>query len=112
MQSTRQKSEYVLLSLIYVIGRILIYGLIILSILLAYSFGRDYMGVRVIVKDALNKRASIIIKNDERDILQKVFTQNFLDNDALLNSDIYDNYLINRFFHSIEMTATALKKEG
>lgn len=99
MQSKRQKSEYVLLSLIYIIGRIVIYGLIVLSVILAYSVGRDYMGVRVIIKDALNKRASIVIKEEESDILPKVFTGNFLENDLLLNSSTYNDYSIRDFIY-------------
>ena len=102
MNKKRLSSEHILLSLTYIIGRILIYGLIVLFVLLAYSVGRDYMGISVIIKDGLNRRAAAIIKNEESgDILQKAFTQTFLENDALLSSDIYsgEDYLIRDFIY-------------
>lgn len=87
----------------YILTRIGIYlGILILAVLL-FFISMDYMNVRVLLKDSFLKRASVVIKGDDVSDLTQVFSKTFLENDRLLESTQYDEYVVRNFTYSMDI---------
>ncbi len=99
MKNRRPTSEYVLRALSFTLGQVILVICIGLSIAFAFSVGRDYMNINVLIKDGLYRRACVITMGDDSGVVSKVFTHAFLEKDAQLYSDVYEKYVIRSINH-------------
>jgi len=88
------KLTLVLRFLWYLFSRILIWAVAAALIVLSFFAAMDYMNVQILVKDGLQLRAKVIIQGEDPTALSKVFSRNFLEQDALLSSNVYRSYSI------------------
>jgi hypothetical protein len=90
-------------SIWYLFSRILVWTAVIPIILLSFFAAMDYMNVRILTSDGLEARAGVIIAGDDPTPLSKVFSKGFLENDTMLNSDIYRQYIVSDFDYDIDL---------
>ncbi len=76
----------------FFLTRLLICGLVIGLVVLAFFAAMDYMNIQTLVKDGLQVRADVVLKGDDPSLLSKVFSKSFLEQDTLLKSTIYQPY--------------------
>ena len=86
--------------LFYVATRIILVVILIIVIWLGFSIGQQTMNVYVITKDAFAKRAEMVLANGDtdEDILNNMYTQNFLMNDQIYNTTDYDDYKVANYY--------------
>ena len=87
----------------YLFSRILVWLAVIPLIVLSFFAAMDYMNVRILTSDGLEARAGVIIAGDDPTPLSKVFSKGFLENDTMLNSDIYRQYIVSDFDYDIKL---------
>lgn len=87
----------------YFVSRLLVWALAIGFIVLAFFAAMDYMNVRILTSDGLQVRAAVIIQGEDPTTLSKVFSKGFLEQDTMLNSDKYQDYLVSDFDYEIEI---------
>lgn len=87
----------------YLVSRLLVWGLAIGFVVLAFFAAMDYMNVRILTSDGLQVRAAVIIQGEDPTTLSKVFSKGFLEQDKMLNSDKYQDYLVSDFDYEIEI---------
>ncbi len=87
----------------YLLSRLLVGAAIVGLVVLSFFVGMDYMNVQTLVKDGLHVRADVILTNSDSTTLSKVFSQNFLENDSLLASNIYRPYDISAYNYSADV---------
>ena len=87
----------------YLFSRILVWLAVIPLIVLSFFAAMDYMNVRILTSDGLEARAGVIIAGDDPTPLSKVFSKSFLENDTMLNSDLYRQYIVSDFDYDIEL---------
>ncbi len=76
----------------FFLTRLLICGLVVGLVVLSFFAAMDYMTIQTMVKDGLQTRADVVIKDDDPSLLSKVFSKNFLEQDTLLNSSAYKSF--------------------
>lgn len=84
----------------YLFSRLLIWAVAIGLVILSFFMAMDYMNVNILTKDGFQERAAVIIEGDEPTMLSKVFSKGFLEQDSLLNSDIYQQYNVSDYDYS------------
>lgn len=84
--------KVVLRFLWFFLTRLLICGLIVGLVALAFFAAMDYMSIQTLVKDGLQVRAEVVIKGEDPSLLSKVFSRSFLEQDTLLKSTAYQPY--------------------
>lgn len=87
----------------YLVSRLLVWGIAIGFVVLAFFAAMDYMNVRILTSDGLQVRAAVIIQGEDPTTLSKVFSKGFLEQDTMLNSDKYQDYLVSDFDYEIEI---------
>lgn len=87
----------------YLVSRLLVWALAIGFVVLAFFAAMDYMNVRILTSDGLQVRAAVIIQGEDPTTLSKVFSKGFLEQDTMLNSDKYQDYLVSDFDYDIEI---------
>ena len=87
----------------YLFSRILIWAVAAALVVLSFFAAMDYMNVQILVKDGLQLRAKVIIQGDDPTALSKVFSRNFLEQDALLSSNVYRSYSIKNVDYSAKV---------
>lgn len=87
----------------YLFSRILVWAAIIPIIVLSFFAAMDYMNVRILTSDGLKARADYIIKGDDPTQFSKVFSKGFLDNDDMLHSNIYRQYIVSDYDYDIKL---------
>ena len=97
------KLTLVLRFLWYLFSRILIWAVAAALVVLSFFAAMDYMNVQILVKDGLQLRAKVIIQGDDPTALSKVFSRNFLEQDALLSSSVYRSYSIKNVDYSAKV---------
>jgi len=85
----------------YLISRLFVWVAIVPLILLSFFAAMDYMNVRILTSDGLEVRAGVIISGDDPTPLSKVFSKRFLENDAMLNSEVYRAYIVSDFDYDL-----------
>lgn len=85
----------------YLLSRLLVWAAIIAVIVLSFFVAMDYMNVRILAGDGLEARAGVIIAGDDPTTLSKVFSKGFLENDTMLYSDLYRQYLVSDFDYDL-----------
>lgn len=76
----------------FFLTRLLICGLVVGLVVIAFFTAMDYMNIQTLVKDGLQVRADVVIKGDNLSQLSKVFSKSFLEQDTLLRSTAYLPY--------------------
>ncbi len=97
--------EKVTRGVFYVFTRVIIFVIAILIIALGFFAGMNSMNVNVIAKDAFAKRVETVLEpkpEDETD-LAKLFTQDFIDEDSVLNSTKYHDYTITGYYQRADV---------
>jgi hypothetical protein len=87
----------------YLVSRLLVWGSVVPLVLLSFYAAMDYMNVRILTSDGLEARAGVIIAGDDPTPLSKVFSKGFLENDTMLFSDQYRQYLVSDFDYNIQI---------
>lgn len=89
--------KVVLRFLWYLFSRLLIWAVAIAFIILSFFVAMDYMNVQILTRDGMQVRAEVIIKGDDPTALSKVFSKSFLEQDDMLKSDAYRQYIVSNF---------------
>ncbi|MDD5018244.1 MAG: hypothetical protein PHO15_09120 [Eubacteriales bacterium] len=87
----------------YIISRLLVWALAIGLVVLTFFMAMDYMNVRILVQDSMKLRAEVIIEGDDPTTLSQVFSKGFLEEDDMLDSDTYQQYIISDFDYNIDV---------
>lgn len=87
----------------YLLSRLLVGAVIVGLVVLSFFIAMDYMNVQTLIKDGLNVRADVILVNSDTATLSKVFSKSFLENDALLASDIYRPYDVSDYNYGADV---------
>jgi len=87
----------------YLVSRLVVWFAIVPLVLLSFLAAMDYMNVRILTSDGLEARAGVIIKGDDPTPLSKVFSKGFLENDTMLNSNLYRQYIVSDFGYDIDI---------
>ncbi len=86
----------------YFFSRLIIWGAAVGLVLLAFFMAMDYMNASTLVKDGMQVRAEVVMKNSDPTTLAKVFSKGFLENDEILKSKAYSQYKITDFDYSAD----------
>ena len=89
----------------YALTRIIIFVVAIFVIVLGFYTGMNSMNVNVITKDAFTMRAEAVLtpKADDETDLPKLFTQDFIASDPVLNSTEYADYNISNYYQRTDV---------
>ncbi len=77
--------------------RLLICGVVVGLVALAFFSAMDYMSIQTLVKDGLQVRADVVIKGEDPSLLSKVYSKSFLEQDALLKSTTYQPFDVSSY---------------
>jgi hypothetical protein len=95
--------KVVLRFLWFFLTRLVICGLIVGLVALAFFAAMDYMSIQTLVKDGLQARAEVVIKEEDPSLLSKVFSRSFLEQDALLKSTAYQPFNVSDYDYKAEI---------
>lgn len=100
-------NEKVTKGVFYALTRIILFAVAILVIVLGFYTGMNSMNVNVIAKDAFSMRAEAVLtpREDDETDLPKLFTQDFIAGDAVLNSTEYADYNISSYYQRADVAA-------
>lgn len=87
----------------FFLTRLLICGLVVALIALAFFAAMDYMSIQTLVKDGLQVRAEVVIKEEDPSMLSKVFSKSFLEQDTLLNSTAYEAFNVSSYDYKADI---------
>ena len=98
--------EKVTRGVFYAFTRIILFVVAILIIALGFFAGMNSMNVNVIAKDAFAKRVEVALQPQEGDEtdLAKLFTQNFINDDAVVKSTKYNDYTITSYYQRADIS--------
>lgn len=99
--------EKVTRGIFYAFTRIILVVVAILVIALGFYTGMNSMNVNVIAKDAFTMREEDVLrpKTGYEADLHKLFTQDFVDSDPVLNSTKYSDYTIASYYQRADIKA-------
>ncbi len=91
----------------YALTRVILFVVAIFVIVLGFYTGMNSMNVNVITKDAFTLRAEAVLtpRADDETDLPKLFTQDFIASDAVLNSTEYADYDISSYYQRTDVAA-------
>ena len=91
----------------YALTRVILFAVAILVIVLGFYTGMNSMNVNVIAKDAFTMRAEAVLtpRVDDESDLPKLFTQEFIASDPVLNSTEYADYNISNYYQRADVAA-------
>lgn len=85
----------------FFLTRLLICGLIVGLVALAFFAAMDYMNIQTLVKDGLQVRADVVIKSNDPSndpsLVSKVFSKSFIEQDTLLKSTVYQPFDVSEY---------------
>ena len=87
----------------YFFSRLLKWAIAISFVFLAFFMAMDYMNVQTLTKDGLHVRAQVIIKGNDPTTLSNVFTKSFLEQDDMLDSDLYQSFNVSDFDYNADI---------
>jgi len=87
----------------FFLTRLLICGIVVGLVALAFFAALDYMSIQTLVKDGLQVRAEVVIKNEDPSLLSKVFSKNFLEQDTLLKSTAYEPFDVSSYDYNADI---------
>ncbi len=87
----------------FLLTRLLICGLVVGLIALAFFAALDYMSIQTLVKDGFQVRAEVVIKDEDPSLLSKVFSKSFLEQDTLLNSTAYKSFDVSGYDYKADI---------
>jgi len=87
----------------FFLTRLLICGVVVGLVALAFFAAMDYMSIQTLVKDGLQVRAEVVIKGEAPSLLSKVFSKSFLEQDALLKSTAYQPFIVSDFDYKADI---------
>ena len=90
-------------SILYILTRVIIVVVIAVLLWMGFNIGMNSMNVYMITKDACSRRADTVLKNANPDTLSKLFTQDFILSDAVLNSDTYEDYTLTNYYERTDV---------
>lgn len=93
---------------IYIVRRFGWYLLILFLLIFAFFFSMNYMTINTLVQDSFLLRANVIMQGEDKSELTNVFSKTFLQNDAKLESTIYDDYNIMNFIYEMNVGFTLI----
>src|SRR5699024_1086146 len=56
-----------------------------------------------ILEEGMQMRADAVLTGEDTPLIDKFFTQRFMNNDQLLNDDLYGDYIINDYDYSLKV---------
>jgi hypothetical protein len=85
---------------VYAFTRVIIFVVAVLIVALGFFTGMNSMNVNVVIKDAFAMRQQAVLqpKSMEESDLPKLFTQNFIITDSVLNSSEYKDYEVTYWY--------------
>lgn len=93
--------------ILYVLSRIAIAVVVIVIAVIAFYTAMHTMNVEMVLKDAYTARAEAVLFPDKEsssdEILKRMFTDNFLNNDTELNGNGYDEFDILNYYQRTEV---------
>jgi len=100
-------NEKVARGIFYACTRVILFVVAIVVIVLGFYSGMNSMNVNVITKDAFTMRAEDVLtpKTGYEADLPKLFTQDFIFGDSILNSTAYADYNITSFYQRTDVKA-------
>lgn len=100
-------NEKVTRGILYAFTRVILFVVAVLVIALAFFTGMNSMNVNVIIKDAFTMRAEDVLtpKTGYEADLPKLFVQDFIAGDPVLNSQVYADYNISSFYQRTDVKA-------
>lgn len=87
----------------FFLTRLLICGVVVGAVALAFFAAMDYMNIQTLVKDGLQVRADVVIAGDDPSLLSKMFSKSFLEQDSLLKSTTYQPFDVSDFDYKSEV---------
>lgn len=90
-------------SIWYVLRTLLIITAIVGLCLVVFIEGLQVSNLYILVTEGLEKRAEVILSNDESDELRMFFTEQCLKNDDKLDRDIYKDFTVASYDYRIEI---------
>ncbi|MGI6153860.1 MAG: hypothetical protein ACOYJB_08555 [Christensenellaceae bacterium] len=93
---------------LYVFSRIVVLAVVIALIVVGYYTAMNTMNVRMVVKDAFEKRAQVILQpsdepGEDAAMLEKMYTNKGLTSDTLIYDNAYSDYEITNYFHRADL---------
>jgi len=89
----------------YVLRKALLVFIVILFLGITFFSTRDVANVYIVVNEGLESRVvTILDQNIDVEFLDRFFSDSFLEEDQLLNTNIYTGYNIYSYRHRIRMT--------
>lgn len=77
--------------------------LVVIILFMATFIAYDCANIYVILEEGMEMRADAVLTGEEMPLLDKFFTQNFINSDHLLNSGAYEDYMIVEYDYKIKM---------
>lgn len=102
-----ENNDKVARGVFYAFTRVILVVVAVLVIALAFFTGMNSMNVNVITKDAFTMRAEYVLtpKSGQETDLPKIFTQDFIESDPVLNSSTYADYNVTSFYQRADVKA-------
>ncbi|MGI5849389.1 MAG: hypothetical protein ACOX8Q_04925 [Christensenellales bacterium] len=92
----------------YLFSRLLIWAVAIGFVVLAFFMAMDYMNTQTLTKDGLQVRAQVVLKGGDPTTLSKIFSKNFLENDKMLDSNVYQQFKVSDFDYRADIGFTLI----
>ena len=91
--------------LIYAFSRFILIFVLIMVLFAAFDIGMNSMNIYTMVKDGFSLRAECVMQPsaEDEEKLTSYFTQNFLNTDEMLNSDIFDDYDVTNYYERVDV---------
>lgn len=89
--------------LTYFTKRLTTITLIIIILFMITFIAYDCANIYVILEEGMDMRAETVLTGEEAPLLDKFFTQSFIGSDKLLNSDMYEDFIISEYDYKIKV---------
>jgi len=78
----------------YLAKRVIILAIIISLAVLAAFIAYDCANIYIVITEGMTLRATAILEGQENIVLNKFFTQSYLNADPLMNNNVYEDFII------------------
>ncbi len=104
----RRRIIKILRAVLYVFACMVAVILIYMLVRVAYNTALNTMSVNMITEDAFARRAQSVLLPTSTDevILGRLFSQNALATDNVMNSDAYDEYVVLDYYERVDIDTT------
>ena len=76
---------------------LIIYGAILIFLIFVFITAKNSTSIFLVVSEGMEARASVVMNDTDVGELSYYFTQNGIDNDGLVQSGKYENYIIGKY---------------